>query len=62
MEVVEIPMSRVRVSSLNARTTLHDASDETTLDDLAADLRTRGLINPLTVRSVGEGGEAPVRW
>lgn len=54
MEVKDIDVSRLVVSELNVRKTLTSEEDETGISDLANDIRTNGLINPITVRSMGD--------
>lgn len=53
MEVREIPVDSLDVSQLNVRKTLTSEEDETGISDLANDIRTNGLINPITVRRNG---------
>jgi ParB/RepB/Spo0J family partition protein len=54
--VEEIPIDALAVSEKNVR---HDvaASDDTSVDDLAADIAIHGLLHPLTVRPLGGGYE-----
>jgi len=54
MEVKEIPLAKLYVSELNVRKTLTSDEDETGINDLANDIRSNGLINPITVRKVGD--------
>lgn len=54
MEVKEIPLTKLYVSELNVRKTLTSEEDETGINDLANDIRSNGLINPITVRKVGD--------
>jgi ParB family chromosome partitioning protein len=54
MEVKELDVSKLIVSELNVRKTLTSDEDETGISDLANDIRTNGLINPITVRSLGD--------
>jgi len=53
MEVKEININDLIVSDINVRKTLTSEEDETGISDLANDIRTNGMINPLTVRKVG---------
>jgi ParB/RepB/Spo0J family partition protein len=53
MEVKELDISSLFVSDLNVRKTLVSEDDETGISDLANDIRTNGLINPITVRKQG---------
>jgi ParB/RepB/Spo0J family partition protein len=52
MKIVEIDISKLQVSKLNVRKELTN-DDETDLYDLAKNIEINGLINPLTVRSLG---------
>ena len=50
MEVKEIDINLLYVSELNVRKVLTSEEDETGISDLANDIRSNGLINPITVR------------
>jgi ParB family chromosome partitioning protein len=50
MEVKEIDINSLYVSELNVRKVLTSDEDETGISDLANDIRSNGLINPITVR------------
>ena len=50
MEVANIEMIKLYVSNINVRKTLTSEEDETGISDLANDIHTNGLINPITVR------------
>ena len=50
MEVENIEITKMYVSNVNARKTLSSEDDETGINDLANDINTNGLINPVTVR------------
>lgn len=52
MDVKEININDLFVSGVNVRKTLTSEEDETGINDLANDIRTNGMINPLTVRKV----------
>ena len=54
MEVKEIDTTTLYVSDCNVRKTLEGEEDDTNISDLANDIRTNGLINPITVRKVDE--------
>ncbi len=54
MNVQDIQLSNLFVSPLNVRKNLDSEEDETGISDLANDIRSNGLINPLTVRKSGE--------
>jgi ParB/RepB/Spo0J family partition protein len=53
MEVKEIDINLLHVSDLNVRKILTSEEDETGISDLANDIRSNGLINPITVRKNG---------
>jgi ParB/RepB/Spo0J family partition protein len=50
MDVANIEITKLYVSNINARKTLTSDEDETGITDLANDINTNGLINPVTVR------------
>jgi len=50
MEVVSVDITKLYVSDINVRKTLTSEDDETDITDLANDINTNGLINPITVR------------
>jgi|AntAceMinimDraft_6_1070360.scaffolds.fasta_scaffold60997_1 ParB/RepB/Spo0J family partition protein len=50
MEVANIEIIKLYVSNINVRKTLTSEEDETGITDLANDINTNGLINPITVR------------
>lgn len=54
MNVEDIEISKLYVSTVNARKILESEEDETGIEDLANDIRTNGLINPITVRVNGD--------
>ena len=54
MEVKEIDTTTLYVSSSNVRKTLEGDEDDTSISDLANDIRTNGLINPITVRKIDD--------
>jgi ParB family chromosome partitioning protein len=53
MNVIQIKLYNLKVSDRNVRTTLTSDEDETTINDLASNIKKNGLINPLTVRNTG---------
>jgi len=53
MEVKELDINSLYVSELNVRKNLTSDEDETGISDLANDIRSNGLINPITVRKNG---------
>lgn len=54
MEVKEIDTNTLYVSDCNVRKTLEGEEDDTNISDLANDIRTNGLINPITVRKIDD--------
>jgi ParB-like chromosome segregation protein Spo0J len=51
-----IPLAKLTVSAKNVRQDLVD-HDDTSVEDLAADIAAHGLMHPLTVRAHGVGYE-----
>jgi ParB family chromosome partitioning protein len=54
MEISNIDITKLYVSNINVRKTLTCEEDETGIGDLANDINTNGLINPITVRLVDD--------
>ena len=54
MEVKEIDTNTLYVSNCNVRKTLEGEEDDTNITDLANDIKTNGLINPITVRKMDD--------
>jgi ParB/RepB/Spo0J family partition protein len=52
--IENIEISKLYVSNINVRKTLTSEEDETGIYDLANDINTNGLINPITVRLNGD--------
>jgi len=50
MRVEDIELSKIQISEANTRKDLDAGTEDASLDDLAENIRTRGLINPITVR------------
>lgn len=50
MDIINIEISKLYVSNINVRKILTSEEDETGITDLANDIYTNGLINPITVR------------
>ena len=50
MDIANISILQLFVSNINVRKTLTSEDDETGIIDLASDINTNGLINPITVR------------
>ena len=49
MEVKEVRMNLINVSSLNTRKDLGAGTEDASLADLALSIRQNGLLNPITV-------------
>ena len=67
MEVKEIDTNILYVSNCNVRKTLEGDEDDTNISDLANDIRTNGLINPITVRKIddkyeGIASDQKIKW
>lgn len=54
MDICEIDIDKLFVSNVNVRKTLTSEEDETGISDLANDINTNSLINPITVRLNGD--------
>ena len=54
MEVVSIPLSQINVSSLNTRKDLRAGTEDSSIEDLSASIRERGLLSPVTVKPLGD--------
>ena len=54
--LIEIELDRIRVSELNTRKDLQAGNEDADIEDLANSIRTRGLINPVTVVPGSDGG------
>ncbi len=57
MEVREIEIDKVVVSAQNTRKRLEAGQEDSSLEDLAASIREKGLLQPIIVRAVGKGYE-----
>jgi ParB/RepB/Spo0J family partition protein len=55
MQITAIPLSQLVVSSLNVRKALDAGQEDSNAEELAASIREKGLLSPLTVRPVSEG-------
>ena len=51
MEIVNIPMNRIAISSLNTRSDLNAGTEDASLENLADSIRERGLLNPVPASS-----------
>lgn len=55
MHTTPVPMARLVVSTLNVRKTLDAGQDDSNIEELAASIREKGLLSPLTVRPLADG-------
>ena len=55
MEVKEIRINSINVSSLNTRKDLAAGTEDTSLDDLANSIKEKGLLNPIIVQKKDDG-------
>lgn len=56
----KLPLNQIDISTKNVRKTLTSEDDETTISDLAENIKKNGLINPITVRLIQETGRYEV--
>ena len=54
MNVLQIPLHAIRVSTLNTRKDLDAGTEDGGIDQLAESIRRQGLLNPVTVRAISE--------
>ena len=55
MEVKDIKIDLINVSSLNTRKDLEAGTEDTSLDDLATSIKEKGLLSPITVQRKDDG-------
>jgi len=55
MHTTPVPMARLVVSTLNVRKALDAGQDDSNIEELAASIREKGLLSPLTVRPLADG-------
>jgi ParB family chromosome partitioning protein len=55
MHTTPIPLARLVVSPLNVRKALDAGQDDSNVEELAASIREKGLLSPLTVRPLADG-------
>lgn len=55
MHTTSIPLARLVVSPLNVRKALDAGQDDSNVEELAASIRKKGLLSPLTVRPLADG-------
>ena len=56
MEIASIPLAAISVSAFNTRKDLDAGTEDAGIGDLAASIRERGLLGPITVRRQPDGG------
>ncbi|HEX5484110.1 MAG TPA: ParB N-terminal domain-containing protein, partial [Terriglobia bacterium] len=56
MNIADIPIDQIAVSRLNTRKDLAAGNEDSSIDDLAESIREKGLLNPVMVRVMPEGG------
>ena len=54
-QVLQIPIAALRVAAANTRKDKDAGQEDTGLAGLAQSIKENGLLNPLTVRSLGDG-------
>ena len=54
MQIRDLPIADIQVSRFNTRKDLSAGNEDSSVRDLAESIRSRGLLNPVTVRSTGE--------
>lgn len=55
MHATPIPLTKLIVSTLNVRKALDAGQEDSNIDELAASIREKGLLSPLTVRPLADG-------
>jgi len=55
MHATSIPLSKLIISTLNVRKTLDAGQEDSNIEELAASIREKGLLSPLTVRPLTDG-------
>jgi ParB/RepB/Spo0J family partition protein len=55
MHITPVPLARLVVSTLNVRKALDAGQDDSNVEELAASVREKGLLSPLTVRPLADG-------
>jgi ParB/RepB/Spo0J family partition protein len=55
MHTTPVPLARLVVSALNVRKALDAGQDDSNVEELAASIREKGLLSPLTVRPLADG-------
>lgn len=55
MHATPIPLTKLVVSTLNVRKALDAGQEDSNVEELAASIREKGLLSPLTVRPLTDG-------
>lgn len=55
MEVRDLPIEHIQISKFNTRKDLGSGSEDSSINDLAASIKEKGLLNPILVRDLGDG-------
>ncbi|MFD9900251.1 ParB N-terminal domain-containing protein [Mesorhizobium sp. NPDC059025] len=55
MHTTPVPLARLVISTLNVRKALDAGQDDSNVEELAASIREKGLLSPLTVRPLADG-------
>lgn len=55
MEVRDVELDSIKISSLNTRKDLTAGTEEAGLEDLASSIREKGLLNPIIIQKTGDG-------
>jgi ParB family chromosome partitioning protein len=55
MHTTLVPLARLVVSTLNVRKALDAGQEDSNVEELAASIREKGLLSPLTVRPLSDG-------
>ncbi len=55
VEIRDLPIADIQLSRFNTRKDLSAGNEDSSISDLAKSIQSRGLLNPVTVRSAGAG-------
>jgi ParB family transcriptional regulator, chromosome partitioning protein len=55
MDLREVPLDQITVSEFNTRKDLGAGTEDSSLDDLAASIKEKGLLNPIMLRATASG-------
>src|SRR2546426_9046294 len=53
VDIRDLPIADIELSRFNTRKDLSAGNEDSSIKDLAESIRSRGLLNPVTVRSTG---------